>query len=39
MLQKNWDRIVFISSESGVNIPVEMIDYGCHDWYAPALGW
>src|SRR5262245_11111859 len=27
MLQKNWDRIVFISSESGVNIPVEMVDY------------
>src|SRR5207253_2773440 len=24
MLQKNWGRIVFISSESGVNIPVEM---------------
>src|SRR5882672_5825227 len=28
MLQKNWGRIVFISSESGVNIPVEMIHYG-----------
>src|SRR5262249_46241957 len=24
MLQRNWGRIVFISSESGVNIPVEM---------------
>ncbi len=23
MLQKNWGRIIFISSESGVNIPVE----------------
>ena len=28
MLQKNWGRIVFISSESGVNTPVEMVHYG-----------
>jgi NAD(P)-dependent dehydrogenase (short-subunit alcohol dehydrogenase family) len=28
MLQANWGRIVFMSSESGVNIPVEMIHYG-----------
>lgn len=28
MLAKNWGRIIFISSESGVNIPVEMIHYG-----------
>jgi NAD(P)-dependent dehydrogenase (short-subunit alcohol dehydrogenase family) len=28
MLQKNWGRIVFLSSESGVNIPVEMVHYG-----------
>src|SRR5438128_4465769 len=28
MIQKNWGRIVFISSESGVNIPVEMVHYG-----------
>ena len=28
MLQKNWGRILFISSESGVNIPVEMVHYG-----------
>src|SRR5438132_10755030 len=28
MLQKNWGRIVFVSSESGVNIPVEMVHYG-----------
>jgi NAD(P)-dependent dehydrogenase (short-subunit alcohol dehydrogenase family) len=28
ILQKNWGRIVFVSSESGVNIPVEMIHYG-----------
>ena len=28
MLKRNWGRIVFISSESGVNIPKEMIHYG-----------
>jgi NAD(P)-dependent dehydrogenase (short-subunit alcohol dehydrogenase family) len=28
MLKNDWGRIVFISSESGVNIPVEMIHYG-----------
>lgn len=28
MLKKNWGRIIFISSESAVNIPVEMIHYG-----------
>ena len=28
MLYKNWGRIVFISSESGLNIPVEMVHYG-----------
>lgn len=28
MLKKDWGRIIFISSESGVNIPVEMIHYG-----------
>jgi NAD(P)-dependent dehydrogenase (short-subunit alcohol dehydrogenase family) len=28
MLQQNWGRIVFISSESGLNIPAEMIHYG-----------
>lgn len=28
MLQRNWGRIVFISSESGINIPIEMIQYG-----------
>lgn len=28
MLSKNWGRIVFISSESGLNIPKEMIHYG-----------
>lgn len=28
MMKKNWGRIVFISSESALNIPVEMIHYG-----------
>jgi len=28
MIQANWGRIIFISSESAVNIPVEMIHYG-----------
>jgi NAD(P)-dependent dehydrogenase (short-subunit alcohol dehydrogenase family) len=28
MLKRNWGRIVFISSESGINIPPEMIHYG-----------
>jgi len=28
MLKRNWGRIIFISSESGVNIPVDMIHYG-----------
>ncbi|HAB15699.1 MAG TPA: oxidoreductase [Verrucomicrobiales bacterium] len=28
MLQRNWGRIVFVSSESGVQIPEEMIHYG-----------
>lgn len=28
MIQRNWGRIVFVSSESAVQIPVEMIHYG-----------
>lgn len=28
MLAKNWGRIVFISSESGLQIPAEMVHYG-----------
>ena len=28
MVQRGWGRIVFISSESALNIPVEMIHYG-----------
>ena len=28
MLERNWGRILFISSESGVQIPTEMVHYG-----------
>lgn len=28
MLERNWGRILFISSESGLNIPAEMVHYG-----------
>jgi NAD(P)-dependent dehydrogenase (short-subunit alcohol dehydrogenase family) len=28
MRQRNWGRIIFVSSESGMQIPVEMIHYG-----------
>lgn len=28
MLEKNWGRVIFISSESGINIPDNMIHYG-----------
>lgn len=28
MKERNWGRIVFVSSESGLQIPVEMIHYG-----------
>jgi NAD(P)-dependent dehydrogenase (short-subunit alcohol dehydrogenase family) len=38
MLKQNWGRIVFISSESGVNIPVEMVHYGVTKTAVIALG-
>src|SRR5919199_145017 len=28
MVEKGWGRVVFISSESALNIPVEMVHYG-----------
>lgn len=28
MLKRNWGRVIFISSESGLQIPAEMIHYG-----------
>jgi len=28
MLQRNWGRVLFISSEAGINVPANMIHYG-----------
>lgn len=28
MVERGWGRVVFVSSESGINIPVEMVHYG-----------
>lgn len=28
MMKKGWGRVIFIASESGLNIPVEMVHYG-----------
>jgi NAD(P)-dependent dehydrogenase (short-subunit alcohol dehydrogenase family) len=28
MLERNWGRVIFVSSESGVQVPEEMIHYG-----------
>ncbi|MEC5143255.1 SDR family oxidoreductase [Chitinophaga sp. 212800010-3] len=28
MLERNWGRIIFISSESAINVPADMIHYG-----------
>ncbi|MFD0892692.1 SDR family NAD(P)-dependent oxidoreductase [Luteolibacter ambystomatis] len=28
MLERNWGRVIFISSESGIQIPEEMVHYG-----------
>ncbi|EPR41172.1 short-chain dehydrogenase/reductase SDR [Desulfovibrio sp. X2] len=28
MLERGWGRVIFVSSESGLNIPAEMIHYG-----------
>jgi NAD(P)-dependent dehydrogenase (short-subunit alcohol dehydrogenase family) len=38
MKAANWGRIIFISSESAVNIPVEMIHYGVTKTMQVALG-
>lgn len=38
MLNRNWGRIVFISSESGVNIPANMIHYGMTKAAMMAIG-
>lgn len=38
MLARGWGRIVFVSSESGVNIPAEMIHYGASKTAMVAVG-
>ncbi len=38
MLRKKWGRIIFISSESGVNIPANMIHYGMTKAAMMAIG-
>lgn len=38
MLQRGWGRIVFVSSESGVTIPADMIHYGTSKASMIALG-
>jgi NAD(P)-dependent dehydrogenase (short-subunit alcohol dehydrogenase family) len=38
MLQRDWGRVVFISSESGVNVPADMIHYGTTKAATIALG-
>jgi len=38
MKAANWGRIIFISSESAINIPVEMIHYGVTKTMQVALG-
>lgn len=38
MLASGWGRIIFISSESGVNIPVDMVHYGVTKAAMLALG-
>ncbi|MEL7087253.1 MAG: SDR family oxidoreductase [Planctomycetota bacterium] len=38
MKQRGWGRVVFVSSESGLNIPTEMIHYGVTKTAQLALG-
>lgn len=38
MLENNWGRIIFVGSESGVNIPGDMIHYGVTKAAILALG-
>lgn len=38
MLARGWGRVVFISSESGVNIPADMVHYGTTKAAMAALG-
>jgi len=38
MLERGWGRIIFINSESGVNVPADMIHYGASKAAMLALG-
>ncbi|MFE5409546.1 SDR family NAD(P)-dependent oxidoreductase [Microbacterium sp. NPDC056569] len=38
MLQRGWGRVLFISSESGVNVPADMVHYGVTKAAMIALG-
>lgn len=38
MLDRGWGRVVFISSESGVDVPVDMVHYGVTKAAVLALG-
>ncbi|MEO9255602.1 MAG: SDR family oxidoreductase [Tepidiformaceae bacterium] len=38
MLERNWGRIIFIGSESGVNVPADMVHYGVAKAGMLALG-
>lgn len=38
MVELGWGRIVFVSSESGVNVPVDMVHYGVTKAAVIALG-
>ncbi|MCH1882936.1 SDR family NAD(P)-dependent oxidoreductase [Agrococcus sp. ARC_14] len=37
MLERGWGRIIFVSSESGVNVPADMVHYGATKAAALAL--
>lgn len=38
MLERGWGRVVFVSSESGVNVPADMVHYGMTKAAMIALG-
>ncbi len=38
MLERSWGRIIFVGSESGVNVPADMVHYGVTKAAALALG-
>lgn len=38
MLERGWGRVLFVSSESGVNVPADMIPYGVTKAAMTALG-